>query len=256
MSGRGGVTQSPKGTKTFDGIGPDPDPRVHCFNAAGHWLEAKEPMHADIDTTKVNGVGPGLIFAKELLTLQPPSGNEIGLVPCAIGGTSMDEWLPDTVLYKKMVDRALKSVGKFPSSDGRIVRLRGLLWYQGESDTDSMKVVEDFPSKLRNFFTTFWNQIGAPQDFIIQQVQVTCRIKEVTKYVEQLRHAQLDVGAAMQNPRVWTVDASGLLMNDDGMHLTREAQYTVGRALAQQHIAIIAGSASPAIPWKCVPDAR
>ncbi len=42
------------------------------------------------------------------------------------------------------------------------------------------------------------------------QVQVTCRITVATKYVEQLRHAQLDVGAAMQHPRVWTVDANGL----------------------------------------------
>ena len=52
---------------------------------------------------KVNGVGPGLIFAKELLSLQHSAGDEIGLVPCAIGATSMDEWLPGTVLYEKMV---------------------------------------------------------------------------------------------------------------------------------------------------------
>ncbi len=28
------------------------------------------------------------------------------------------------------VDRALKSVETYPNSDGKIVRLRGLLWYQ------------------------------------------------------------------------------------------------------------------------------
>ncbi|CAL8464617.1 g4152 [Coccomyxa elongata] len=256
MAGRGGVTQSSNGIKVFDGIGPDPDPRVLCFNAADRWVQAKEPMHADIDTTKVNGVGPGLIFAKELLSLQHSTGDEIGLVPCAIGATSMDEWLPGTVLYKQMVDRALKSVETYPNSDGKIVRLRGLLWYQGESDTNSTEAVEKFPSKLKTFFTTFWNQIGAPQDFIIQQVQVTCRIMVATEYVEQLRHAQLDVGAAMQHPRVWTVDANGLAIKDDGVHLTRDSQYILGTALAKQHIAIIAGSASPANPWKCVPDAR
>lgn len=27
------------------------DPRVLCFNAADRWVQAKEPMHADIDTT-------------------------------------------------------------------------------------------------------------------------------------------------------------------------------------------------------------
>lgn len=45
-----------------------------------------------------------------------------------------------------------------------------------------------------------------------------------------------------------------LFLQDDGVHLTRESQYILGTALAQQHIAIIAESASPAIPWKCVPD--
>lgn len=53
---------------------------------------------------KVNGVGPGLIFAKELLSLQQSPGSQIGLVPCANGGSSIDEWLPGTVLFQQMVD--------------------------------------------------------------------------------------------------------------------------------------------------------
>ncbi|BDA49503.1 probable carbohydrate esterase At4g34215 [Coccomyxa sp. Obi] len=203
------------------------DPHVLCFNAADRWVQAKEPMHADIDTTQTAHAGLKNFMAEQ-----------------------------ETLKSMSQVDRALKSVESFPSSDGKTVRLRGLLWYQGESDTDSLKAVEEFPSKLKNFFTTFWNQIGAPQDFIIQQVQVTCRIREATKYVEELRRAQLDVGAAMQHPRVWTVDANGLAIKDDGVHLTRESQYILGTALAQQHMAIIAGSASPATPWKCVPNAR
>ncbi|KAK9904704.1 hypothetical protein WJX75_000867 [Coccomyxa subellipsoidea] len=255
MAGRGGVENLANGTRAFDGKGPDTDPRVHCFNAAGRWVQAKEPMHADIDTTKVNGVGPGLIFAKELLSLQQSPGSQIGLVPCANGGSSIDEWLPGTVLFQQMVDRALRSIGSYPSTGAQVVRLKGLLWYQGESDTNSTEAVKSFPSKLTDVFTTFWKRIDSPQDFVIQQVQVTCRVMESTKYLEDLRSAQLEVGRAMRSPPVWTVDAKGLQLKADGMHLTREAQYILGTVLAEQHMAIITNTTSAAVPWKCVPVA-
>ena len=55
--------------------------------------------------------------------------------------------------------------------------------------------------------------------------------------------------------RVVGIEWCCLSVQEDGVHLTRESQYIVGTALAQQHIAIIAGSVSPAVPWECVPDA-
>ncbi len=57
----------------------------------------------DVAPRKVTGVGPGLIFAKELLALLRSPGQQIGLVPCAVGGTCMDQWLPGTALFQQMV---------------------------------------------------------------------------------------------------------------------------------------------------------
>jgi hypothetical protein len=51
---------------------------------------------------KTCGVGPGLVFAKALLRTRSDV-HRIALVPCAVGGTSIDEWQPTGALYQNMV---------------------------------------------------------------------------------------------------------------------------------------------------------
>ncbi|KAK7825197.1 putative carbohydrate esterase [Quercus suber] len=50
-----------------------------------------EPLHKDIDTRRICGVGLGMPFAHEVLAKDPNFG-VIGLVPCAIGGTMITKW--------------------------------------------------------------------------------------------------------------------------------------------------------------------
>lgn len=52
----------------------------------------------------------------------------VGLVPCAVGGTKITQWERGAGLYRKMVDRA-----KAAMKEGGVIK--GVLWYQGESDT-------------------------------------------------------------------------------------------------------------------------
>ncbi|PKU78321.1 putative carbohydrate esterase [Dendrobium catenatum] len=63
MSGRGGVT----GNRWDHFIPPEcqPSPDILRLSAGLRWKEAREPLHADIDSRKVCGVGPGM----PLLTL-------------------------------------------------------------------------------------------------------------------------------------------------------------------------------------------
>lgn len=46
-------------------------------------------------------MGPGLVFATRLL--RDGAATRVGLVPCAVGGTEMDRWVPDADLYEHMV---------------------------------------------------------------------------------------------------------------------------------------------------------
>ncbi|ETO21227.1 hypothetical protein RFI_15977 [Reticulomyxa filosa] len=71
------------------------------FDKNDQWSAAKDPLH--FESPQYCGVGPGLTFASELCQmnflpanskLQKQNKRKIGLIPCAVGGTSIDEWLP------------------------------------------------------------------------------------------------------------------------------------------------------------------
>ncbi|KAJ8637838.1 hypothetical protein MRB53_012105 [Persea americana] len=122
MAGRGGVRHS-----IWDGYVPPechPNPLILRLNQKLQWEQAHEPLHADIDVNKTCGVGPGMVFANEV---QAHVGL-VGLVPCAVGGTKITQWERGAGLYMNMVNRANASM-----KEGGVIK--GVLWYQGESDT-------------------------------------------------------------------------------------------------------------------------
>ncbi|KAI3767457.1 hypothetical protein L2E82_17584 [Cichorium intybus] len=83
MSGRGGVQNN-----TWDGVVPlqsQPNPTIFRLTADLSWIEARDPLHKDIDVNATCGLGPGMSFANRLLQRAPGLG-PLGLVPCAVGG--------------------------------------------------------------------------------------------------------------------------------------------------------------------------
>src|SRR4051812_37821804 len=63
-------------------------PRIWMLNKELSWVPAKDPMH--FDKPAIVGVGPGFPFAKRLAEAYPSIN--IGLVPCAVGGSGIDDW--------------------------------------------------------------------------------------------------------------------------------------------------------------------
>lgn len=129
-----------------------PAPYVHVLDMADRWHIAEEPLHWLIDSpdsshcetsgeeqrlqqiearkTRTKGAGLGLPFAKAMYA---ETGVPIGLLACAHGGTSMQQWSPELKqlgggsLYGSMLGRVKRAGGK----------VAGVLWYQGESDANS-----------------------------------------------------------------------------------------------------------------------
>ena len=162
MAGRGGVTKHHK----WDGVVPQecqPNPTaILRFSATRHWEPAREPLHSDIDTKKVCGVGPGMSFANAVRERV----GVMGLVPCAVGGTAIKEWARGKHLYESMVMRAKESV----KGGGEI---RGLLWYQGESDTSHQHDAEAYQGNMEKLISNVREDLGLPSLPIIQ-VSLTC----------------------------------------------------------------------------------
>lgn len=165
MSGRGGV----KGRHWDRVVPPEcrPNPSVLRFSAGSRWEEAREPLHADIDTSKTCGVGPGMAFANAVLppvtSMDGADGVVIGLVPCAVGGTAIREWEKGSRLYDEMVRRANEA-----ADGGGGGEIKAVLWYQGESDTPSEHLANAYKANMEKLIRDVRCDLQSPSLPFIQ----------------------------------------------------------------------------------------
>lgn len=131
-------------------------PLILALDNNNEWVYAKEPLH--YYEPGRTGLDCGLSFAKEL---SKKYGKEItiGLVPCAIGGSSIEQWSGDAnyrgvKLYSNFLEKA-----KIAAQSGTI---KGLLWHQGESNTGAKSHV-DYKQKLEGFFTKVRSDLQLPE---------------------------------------------------------------------------------------------
>ncbi|KAK8477670.1 hypothetical protein V6N13_085641 [Hibiscus sabdariffa] len=218
MAGRGGKFKHPHlNDSQWDGVVPpecQPHPSILRLSATLNWEPAREPLHRDIDTRKVCGVGPGMSFANAVR--DHLGGGCLGLVPCAVGGTAIEEWDRGQQLYENMLKRSKESL----KTKGEI---KALLWYQGESDTSSHHDAEAYKGNMERLIHNVREDLGLPSLPIIQVA-----IASGGEYMEKVREAQLGIDL----PNVTCVDAKGLPLKEDNLHLTTEAEVSLGRMLA------------------------
>jgi len=100
---------------------------IYLLNAADAWEPASNPLNRYSTIRKGLGMqklNPGYSFAQEMLA--PSTGNRIGLVVNAKGGTKIEQWAKGTHFYQEAVRRALEAK--------KTGTLKGILWHQGESN--------------------------------------------------------------------------------------------------------------------------
>jgi len=104
--------------------------RCYLLNEKDQWEPAKNPLnrHSTIrKDLKFQKLGPGYGFSKTIL--EKNKGISIGLVVNARGGTSIDEWKKGSEYYKEALRRTQEAQ--------KTGTLKGILWHQGESDSQN-----------------------------------------------------------------------------------------------------------------------
>ncbi|MCO5593847.1 hypothetical protein L7F22_047865 [Adiantum nelumboides] len=186
-----------------------------------------------VQAGKVCGLGPGLVFAASLLRQLKElkeSVPSIGLVPCAVGGTQIKQWEKGSRLYEQMIHRAKHAI----ASSGT---LKALLWYQGESDTYSSETVKKFPGRLKSLFMNIRQDLQN-DDLPIIQVGITAKHHPHPEFFEEVRRAQMEVNL----PGVHYVDANGLPLLEDNIHLNMHSQVQLGKCLADCYLNLLQGT--------------
>jgi sialate O-acetylesterase len=202
------------------------DPRVRLFTLQGAWRLATHPLHEEPLPPGVTrpGHGPGLEFAGALVAA---TGVPIGLIACAKGGTSMDQWSPDAggtgrnALYANLLAQVKLAGG----------RVAGVLWYQGENDSGPEPSAV-YQRKFLHLVARLRSDLGRP-DLPFLYAQLGRLANEVQRFYSEwsvIREAQRTAEALIPAPArlVATVD----LDNGDYIHLSRESQDRLGRRFA------------------------
>ena len=236
-----------------------PHELVHNFNPRDEWQVAEEPLHSlaeSIDEAhwrnaghlaplwakpgqqatgplegedrarfrknRQHGAGLALTFAKEMVD---QTGVPIGLIPCAHGGTSVEEWDPvlkteeRKSLYGAMLARVQAVGGK----------VKGVLWYQGEADMSAGSAAQyqqrfgDLIESIRADFGQadlpfYYVQIGR---YITDNPMAWNNIQETQRLSEQ------------------TIPNVGMVVSidqplDDIIHVSGDGLKTIGRRLVKR----------------------
>ena len=117
-----------------------------CFMLRnGDWQPMSEPINPDRQIFGFfhSGVGLSASFADEYAKY---FNEDIGLIPCADGGTSISQWQPGELLYDNAVSQAKLAQ--------RTSELVGILWHQGENDSQKIEDVELYHSRFMNMISS------------------------------------------------------------------------------------------------------
>jgi hypothetical protein len=220
MAGRGAVAVEDR----------TPVPHVFMLDKSGTWVAAVDPIHFD---KPIAGVGPGRAFGIEVAER---TRNEIGLVPAAVGGSSITSWVPagyDSATRTHPYDDALRRA-RLAMQRGHLV---AILWHQGESDANA-RLAPDYARRLHELIARFRSELNAPDvPFIIGQLG---QFRRWTPYDSAVDAAHRE--AARTIPHVAFVSSDSLHHKGDSLHFDAQSARVLGRRYARAYLGMIANS--------------
>jgi len=199
------------------------DPRVFMLDKEMKWVPAKDPMHFDKPAA---GVGLGLTFGKIMANDDPTI--RIGLIPTAVGGSSINAWFKDslhhqtnTYPYNDMIRRA-----KAAMKEGT---LKGILWHQGESDSNTKEGIADYPEKFHAMVDSLKADLGITSIPIVIG-EIGHFIYSKSPLAENLNEMLAQISS--QDDCLGLVRSFGLQHKGDSTHFNTDSYHELGKRYA------------------------
>lgn len=224
------------------GRGPynDPaEPGIHMLRHNESWALATHPLSDATDTRHpVNrensnpGHSPYLQFAR---ILKRTLGHPVGLVPTALGGSPLSRWNPTEPGDSQLFDNMLRGVNL---AGGKV---RGICWYQGESDTGSTDLAQSYADRFVAAVGAWREALGDPRlpVLTVQLNRMTAPPEEKGERCWSLvRECQRQVPQRL--PGTAVVPAIDLAVCD-GIHISSDGNLLIGERLARAALAMVHG---------------
>lgn len=181
----------------------------------GKWVRACAPYHFD---KAMAAVGPVDEFVR--LYLRDHPGEHVGVVPCAVGGSPMRDWVDAKggVNLKRALERAASA-----KSNGEFI---AVLWHQGETDAERRSaetIARDYPKEFAGMAAKIRSVTG-DVPIILGEIGRWPR-KGGADHASKINPVLNAIPSVV--PKTRTVSSEGL-RNQDPHHFDREGQRVLG----------------------------
>lgn len=181
----------------------------------GRWQNLYRPVNND---REFSGVCLAESFAEKYAEKYQV---DVGLIPCADGGTSLEQWKPGSLLFDNAVYQARLAA--------RTSTIAGVLWHQGEADCKKelaqtyknrfVVIMEELRKELNLYDVPFI--LGGLGDFLAE-----CTLDDNLKNYVCVNKQLEDISTC--NEMVGFATAEGLGANPDNLHFNSKALYEFG----------------------------
>jgi hypothetical protein len=195
-------------------------PGVFKLNTANQWVPAIDPLHWDNPKA---GVGLGREFTRALVKARP--GAQIGLIPAAVGGTSLEKWKPGGELYNQALARL-----RVAQKSGKLV---AILWHQGEADSSRADLSASYAGRWVAMMKQLRADAGTPNVPVVAGELGEFLQRPYARVVDE----QINSLPCLLD-HVAVAPARGLTDRGDQLHFDSVSQREFGRRYAAAFFAI------------------
>ena len=191
----------------------DVEPIVNpdCFLLRmGRWQKMSEPINPDRAIFNGEfrcGIGLAASFADQL---SRECKMQVGLIPCADGGTSIDQWMPGELLFDHAVMQTRLAM--------RTSQFSGILWHQGESDCNDDESLLAHKAKFVTMITALRRELNAEEVPLIIGELSHCYDPARGLEDRPMRMNEAYRTLEKELPFCKVASAKGLNMKADGLH--------------------------------------
>lgn len=194
----------------------------------GRWQMMAEPINFDRSTS---GVSLAATFASAWRLFHNQE-DDIALIPCADGGTSLDDWSVEGPLFQNALFQA--------KAAQKISTLSGILWHQGESDSYGQKH-QSYIEKFSLIIKTLRKELNVPDiPLIIGGLGDFLKDGIYGQYFNEYNEVNAAlIQFAEDHDHCFFASAEGLTANSDNIHFDAVSQRKFGiryfKAFEQQN---------------------